>query len=79
MSNPTYYTAGEIFRQNLLLTSKGTPCKSMTQVTRIVNQHAKGMIKTKYGLEKVLTADQIAEFNKAQAAANSREYVPLTP
>lgn len=73
------YTANEIFHNKMLMTSKGTPHKSTTHIIRLVDKYATGMIKTKRGLVKVLTQEQIDKHNREITAIEERIFIPIPP
>ena len=59
-----YYTLGEIFRLGLLKGFDGKPYKHKATVSRIVRGAKFKNVKTRFGMAKGLTIQQIEKLNK---------------
>lgn len=59
-----YYTIGEIFRQQLINRSDGQPYANKITIGRIVRGLKYKEVMSKYGPSKVVTMEQIKEYNK---------------
>lgn len=78
METQTLFTAQELFRKQLLLNTKCEPLKSASQIHRIVQQKATGVVKTGRGLIKVLTIDEINKHNEDMKQLLNRTFISLT-
>lgn len=63
MKKIKYYTIGEIFRLGLLRSYDGTPYKHKASVSNIVNKMKTKTMDTKWGPAKVISEEQIEEYN----------------
>jgi len=59
-----HYTIGQIYRLGLLKNFEGRPYKHKATVSQVVNKLKFKIIKTQWGLAKVITEKQIREYNK---------------